>query len=219
MGRMNGNRRKLAVVTGACSGVGLELARLCAQRGFDLVVVAAEPMIFDVALDLGPSVTCTPVRCDLATVGGIASLMAVIASAERAVDFLFADAVRTLHTNIDGTVRLVFAVAGGMRSRGSGRILITGSLAGLMPESQQAVHDGSKTFLDSFAAALGNELKDTGVTVMSLIPGATQTGISEELAAAVARIGFERMMEANPEMVAEVANELLAAPFEIRARP
>src|ERR1700761_5958811 len=114
---MNGNRRKFAVVTGACSGIGLELARLCAHRGLDLVVVSDEAQIFDVALELGPDATCLPVHCDLATPGGMASLMAVIASAERPVDFLFADAVRTLHSNVDGTVRLVFAVAGGMRSR------------------------------------------------------------------------------------------------------
>lgn len=196
---MNVIRRKLAVVTGACSGIGLELARLCARRGFDLILVADQPQIQDLAQELGEGgITCIPVQCELASSGGIASLMAVIASGERPVDFLFADAVRILHTNIDGTVRLVFAVAGGMRARGQGRILITGSVASLMPATFRAVHDVSKTFLDSFAVALGTELKDSGVTISSLIPGALETDPSQQAAAAIARVGFDAIMEGSP---------------------
>ena len=72
------------------------------------------------------------------------------------------EAMRVIHTNIDGTVRLIYAVGGEMRARGQGRILITGSIAGLMPGTFQAVYNGSKAFLDSFSVALSNELKDSG---------------------------------------------------------
>jgi len=66
-----------------------------------------------------------------------------------------------------------------MRARRQGRILITGSIAGLMPGTFQAVYNGSKAFLDSFSVALSNELKDTGVTVTCLMPGATETDFFE----------------------------------------
>ena len=62
-----------------------------------------------------------------------------------------------------------------MRAQGEGRILITGSIAGFMPGSYQAVYNGTKAFLDSFSYALREELKDTGVTVTCLMPGATET--------------------------------------------
>ena len=217
---MNVIRRKLAVVTGACTGMGLELARLCARQGFELIMVADDTRVHDLAQELGRDGTsCLPVQCDLATSGGIASLMAVIASRERPVDFLFADAVRVIQTNIDATVRLVFAVAGGMRSRGRGRILISGSTARRMPAAYQAVYDVSKTFLDAFALALSHELKDTDVTVASLIPGAREIDSSPERAALIARIGFDALMEGNPAMVANVASALPAASSQLRAHP
>jgi short-subunit dehydrogenase len=89
------------------------------------------------------------------------------------------EALRVIHTNVDGTVRLIHAVGSDMRARRQGRILITGSIAGLMPGTFQAVYNGSKAFLDSFSVALSNELKDTGVTVTCLMPGATETDFFE----------------------------------------
>ncbi len=239
---MNVVNRKLAVVTGASTGIGLELARLCAQQGFDLIIAADEPLIADAARELGDAgVACTPVQCDLATAEGIATLNAAIEASGRPVEFLLAnagrglghafldqdlnEAMRVIHTNIDGTVRLIFAVVGGMRARGQGRVLITGSIAGLMPGTFQAVYNGSKAFLDSFSVALSNELKGSGVTVTCLMPGATETdffdradmldtkvGSSEKMAAAeVAKIGFDAMMEGKLEVVAGVKNKLRAA--------
>jgi short-subunit dehydrogenase len=112
-----------------------------------------------------------------------------------------------------------------MRSRGQGRILITGSVAGLMPGTFQAVYNGSKAFLDSFSVALSNELKDRGITVTCLMPGATETdffdradmadthvGSSEKMSAAeVAKIGFEAMMKGELVVVAGFANKFRAA--------
>lgn len=237
---MNAPNAKLAVVTGASTGIGLELARLCARDGYDLVIAADEPRIAEAARELGGTgVACTAVQCDLATAAGVKQLIETIGA--RPVDALFANAGRGLgkafldqdleealavaHTNIDGTVRLVFEIGRSMRSRGQGRILITGSIAGLMPGTFQAVYNGSKAFLDSFSVALSNELKDSGVTVTCLMPGATETdffdradmldtkvGSGEKAnAAAVAKVGFEAMMKGELKVVAGLGNKLRAA--------
>jgi short-subunit dehydrogenase len=229
-------------VTGASTGIGLELARLCAQQGFDLIVAADEPLIANAALELSKAgILCTPVQCDLATPAGAACLTTVIEASGRPVDYLLAtagrglgqaflnqdlkEAIRVIHTNIDATVRLIFAVVAPMRSRGRGRVLITGSMAGLMPGSVQALYNGSKAFLDSFAVALSNELQGTGVTVTCLMPGATETefferavmtdtqlGSCEKMtAAAVAKIGFGALMEGQVGVVAGLKNKLRAA--------
>lgn len=205
---MNVIRRKLAVVTGAATEVGLELARLCARQGFDLIITAEEALVHDAAEELGlMGVTCRSVQCDLASSPGFASLMAVIASGERPVDFLFAnascgveqdtaeedlnEAIQAIQTRLDGTLRMIFAVAAGMRSRGQGHILISGSTTGLMPGTTQALYNGSKTFLDSFSVALGNELQGTGVTVSCLLPRGSQTDLFDR--AAIANLGFESL--------------------------
>jgi uncharacterized protein len=239
---MNSTPRQLAVVTGASVGIGLELARLCAVQKFDLIVAADEPLIENAARELSQrGIICMPVQCDLATTEGVEALTSAISAAGRPVDALLAnagrglghafldqdlnEAMKVIHTNIDGTVRLIYAVAGDMRGRGQGRILITGSIAGLMPGTFQAVYNGSKAFLDSFSVALSNELKDTGVTVTCLMPGATETnffdradmadthvGSSEKMSAAeVAKIGFDAMMKGELEVVAGFANKFRAA--------
>jgi uncharacterized protein len=239
---MNATPRSLAVVTGASTGIGLELARLCAKANHDLIIAADESLIEAAADELRSSgVQCIPVQCDLATEEGVKSLTDVINQAGRPVDLLLAnagrglghafldqdlnEAMRVIHTNIDGTVRLLYGVAGDMRARRQGKILITGSIAGLMPGTFQAVYNGSKAFLDSFSVALSNELKDTGVTVTCLMPGATETdfferadmldtkvGSSDKMSAAeVAKIGFDAMMKGQLEVVAGFANKFRAA--------
>jgi uncharacterized protein len=239
---MNSVRGQLAVVTGASTGIGLELARLCAQQGFDLIIAADEPLIENAARELAATgVSCVPVQCDLATAEGVEALVDAITAAGRPVDSLLAnagrglgkgfldqdlnEALKVVHTNIDGTIRLIYQVANTMRSRGQGRILITGSIAGLMPGTFQAVYNGSKAFLDSFSVALSNELKDTGVTVTCLMPGATETdffdradmsdtkvGSGEKMHASdVAKEGFDAMMKGELKVVAGFANKVRAA--------
>jgi short-subunit dehydrogenase len=236
------NTRQFAVVTGASSGIGLELARLCAQNGFDLLVVADEPEIADAARQLGiKGATVAAVQCDLATEEGVEGLCEAIADSNRPVDALIAnagrglghafldqnleEAMRVVHTNIDGTIRLIHRVGRSMRDRRSGRILIVGSIAGLMPGTFQAVYNGSKAFLDSFSVALNNELKDSGVTVTCLMPGATETRFFERAdmldtkvgagkkdeAADVAKTGFDAMMAGEISVVHGAANKMRAA--------
>src|SRR6202044_2803215 len=69
---MNSTPRQLAVVTGASVGIGLELARLCAEQNFDLIIAADEPLIENAARELSQrGISCTPVQCDLATTEGV----------------------------------------------------------------------------------------------------------------------------------------------------
>jgi short-subunit dehydrogenase len=238
---MNAKIRPLAVVTGASTGIGLELARLCAQNDFDLIIAADEPLIEDAASELSGKVSCSAVQCDLSTPEGVDALAAAVEASGRPVEIVvanagrglghafldqdFNEALKVVHTNIDGTIRLVYRVGRGMRDRGQGRILITGSIAGLMPGTFQAVYNGSKAFLDSFAVALSNELKDSGVSVKCLLPGATETdffaragmldtavGSGDKMnAAAVAKIGFDAMMAGELKVVAGFANKIRAA--------
>jgi short-subunit dehydrogenase len=235
--------RQLAVVTGASSGIGLELARLCAQDGYDLIIVADDAAIFDAAEELGyGDASVTPVQCDLSTTQGVEELREVISESRNPVDVLMAnagrglgkgfldqdmgDALKVVHTNIDGTINLVHHVGRGMRSRGRGRILITGSIAGLMPGTFQAVYNGSKAFLDSFSVALSNELKDSGVTVTCLMPGATETNffrqadmLDTKVGAAddkadpmdVAKTGYDAMMKGEISVIHGFGNKMRAA--------
>jgi short-subunit dehydrogenase len=239
---MNAVARQMAVVTGASTGIGLELARLCAEQKYDLIIAADEPLIANAARELSLlGADCTPVECDLSSAEGVEKLTSAIAAAARPVDALFAnagrglgkafldqdldEALKVVHTNIDGTIRLIYCVANDMRRRGQGRILITGSIDGLRPGTFQAVYGASTAFLDSFSVALSNELKDTGITVTCLMPGATETDFFERAdmmdtklgssdkahASDVAKAGFDAMMTGELKVVAGFGNKLRAA--------
>jgi len=234
------NERPLAVVTGASSGIGRALARCCAERGYDLVIAADQPEIEQAADELqafGGAVQW--VMTDLATDEGVTELVRAVAG--RPVDALLANAghglghafleqdfdeVRhVIDTNITGTIDLIRRLAKPMVGRGTGRILITGSIAGFLPGSFQAVYNGTKAFIDSFSFALRNELKDSGVTVTCLMPGATDTEFFEragmldtavgqgkkDSAEEVARIGFEAMLKGEGDVVSGWKNKLQVA--------
>ena len=120
-----------------------------------------------------------------------------------------------------------------MRRRGAGRIMIMGSIAGFMPGRFQAVYNGTKAFIDSFSAALRNELKDTGITVTCLMPGPTETeffrradmmdtkvGSDEKMTAGeVARIGFKAMMDGEGDVVAGMEEQVASGRGPRHARP
>jgi short-subunit dehydrogenase len=182
-------QNRLAIVTGASSGIGLELAKLAARDGYDLIVAADTPLV-DATRELeGFGVEIRNVETDLSTFAGVDRLLDAAGGCE--IDVLVANAGHGLgrafldqdpaewrhviDTNVTGTVYLIQQVARAMVARNEGRILITGSIAGHIAGAFQAVYNGSKAFIDSFADALGNELKETGVTVTCLKPGATDT--------------------------------------------
>ena len=232
--------KPLAVITGASTGIGYELAKCCVEDGFDLVVVADEPEIKTAAGDfqaMGAKVDA--LQTDLATVEGVDELYSTIGN--RPVDVLLANAGRGLgkgfldqdfddvlnvvNTNITGTIYLIQKIGRDMRARERGRILITGSIAGFIPGTYQAVYNASKAFLDSFSFALRAELKDSGVTVTCLMPGATETEFfaradmldtavgqgKKDDAADVARIGFKAMKNGEGDVVSGWHNKLQSA--------
>ncbi len=233
---------RFAIVTGASSGIGLELARRFAEEGYDLLLAADLPAVHAAARELAQrGVACQAVQCDLSTASGVEELVAAAESVAKPIDALVANAgiglgrafldedldaaLKVVHTNVDGTLILLHRLARTMRSRGQGRILITGSIAGLMPGSFEAVYSGTKAFLDSFSVALSNELKDTGVSVTCLMPGPTETDFfkradmsdtkvgsgEKQSAAEVAKIGYEAMMSGELEVVAGLKNKFQAA--------
>jgi short-subunit dehydrogenase len=235
----NGNR-PLAIVTGASSGIGFELAKLCAESGFDLIIAADMPEIEQAAEALrSTGVNVESLLVDLATREGVEALHAQVGG--RSVDYLLANAghglgrafldqdfdeiEHVIDTNITGTVYLIQLVTREMRARGEGRVLITGSIAGFMPGAFSAVYNGTKAFINSFSFALRNELKDSGVTITCLMPGATDTDFFEradevdtkvgaeekDLAYDVAKDGFDAMMAGKGDVVSGVYNKMMTA--------
>jgi uncharacterized protein len=240
----NNNRGKLAIVTGASSGIGFELAKCCAEDGFDLLIAADEPQIREAAEQLKNfGVQVQPIKVDLATTEGVDKLYdaidgrpvdALLANAGHGLGGAFLDqefdeARHVLDTNITGTIYLVQKVGRDMRAQGAGRILFTGSIAGFTPGSFSAVYNGTKAFIDSFSFALRNELKDTGVTVTCLMPGATETEFFERAGMedtkigqskkddpfAVAKEGYEAMMKGEGDVVTGWKNKIMSAAASI----
>lgn len=232
--------RPFAVVTGASTGIGFHLARCCAEGGFDLLIAADEPEIENAARTLqATGAMVTPIQVDLATPRGVDTLYqaaqgrpidALLANAGRGLGrgFLeqdFKDIQRVIETNVTGTIDLIHRVGKDMLARRQGRILITGSIAGFMPGTYQAVYNASKAFLDSFSFALRHELLETGVSVTCLMPGATETEFFERAdmldtkiatdkksdPADVARSGFEAMMRGDSNVIVGWQNKLQAA--------
>ena len=225
----------LAVVTGASSGIGLELAKQFSANGFDLIVAAEDADIVTVADGLRSSGgEVEAVQVDLATDDGVDALFARITAAGRPVDAIalnagigaggafttdtaLADELRIVDLNVRSTVHLAKHVVPGMVERGEGRVLFTSSLAAGLPGSFHAVYNASKSFVQSFALGLREELADTGVTVTTLMPGPTETEFferadmmdtrvgqddSKDDAALVAEQGFEALMAGKERAVA-----------------
>jgi len=232
--------RPFAIVTGASTGIGLELARRCANEGYDLLIAADEPEIEQAAASLrAGGAEVQSLQVDLATTEGVDKLYAaakgrpvdaLLANAGRGLGHAFLDqdfgkARRVVDTNITGTIYLIHKVGNDMRRRNSGRILIVGSIAGFTPGSFQAVYNGTKAFLNSFSFALREELKDTKITVTCLMPGATETeffrraemmdtavGTAEkDDPAEVANIGFDAMMKGEGDVVSGLKNKIQSA--------
>ncbi len=234
--------RELAVVTGASSGIGLELAKQFAANGFDLILAADNDLgEADQAVQAAGGSVVQSLQVDLSTREGVDKLYQSIKSSGRPVGALAANAgiglghgfldqdldaaIRVVDTNIVGSLALIHAVGADMRSADHGRILITSSIASLIPGTFQAVYNGSKAFLQSFSFALREELKDTHVTVTALLPGATETDFfhradlddtkvgssKKDGAEMVAKTGFDALMKGDGDAVAGFKNKLQAA--------
>ena len=227
--------RPFAVVTGASSGIGYELAKQFAQNGYDVLIAAEDAGITAAATalrtDSGPTVA--PVQVDLATHDGVEQLHREIVATGRPVDAVainagrgiggefvggtdLADELNVIDVNVTSTVHLAKLLLPGMVQRGAGRVLFTSSIASTMPGTFQAVYNASKSFVQSFAEAIRNELKDTGVTVTALMPGPTDTNFfhradmddtmvgssKKDDPAQVAEQGFKALMKGEEKVVA-----------------
>jgi short-subunit dehydrogenase len=229
--------KPFAVITGASSGIGRELARQFASNDFDLLITAEDAELAEVAEELrGLGAEVRSLQVDLADPGGADELYAWIRAADRPVDALALNAgigaggafagpgderteleqeLKIVDLNVRSTVHLAKHVIGDMVARNEGRVLFTSSIAATMPGAFQAVYNASKSFVQSFALALRNELKDTDVTITSLMPGPTDTEFFERAdmldtkvgagdkddPADVARDGFEALMAGKERVV------------------
>jgi uncharacterized protein len=225
--------KPLALVTGASSGIGLELARQFATHDFDLVVTAEDGELAAGAADLRlTGATVHEVRADLRGADEVRRLWSEVDSLGRPLDaaalnagigkggpFLeteLEDEFDVIDLNVRSTVHLAKLVLRDMATRDRGRVLVTSSIASTMPGSFQAVYNATKSFLQSFTQALQEELKDSGITLTSLMPGPTETEFFERAgmlgtpvgrarkddAAQVAEQGFEALMKGERKLVA-----------------
>jgi short-subunit dehydrogenase len=229
-------------VTGASTGIGYELGLELARRGYDLVIAAEDPGINAAARDmeqLGAIVTAAQV--DLATYDGVEKLYTAAKSPGRPFDVVAINAgvgvggdfvhtdleaeLKLIDLNVKSAVHLAKRVLQDMAPRRQGRILFTSSIAATAPGPFEAVYAASKAFLFSFSEALRSELKDQGITVTALMPGATETnffhragmddtkvGQSEkDDPAEVAREGIDALMAGKDRVIAgSLKNTLFA---------
>jgi short-subunit dehydrogenase len=191
---MTDSTREFAVVTGASSGIGFELAKQFAEHGYDLLIVAEDEGIEEAAQSLrrdGEN-QILAVRADLADYDGCERVYRAINDTGREVDAAALNAgrgiggdftretdlieeINVIDVNVASTVHLAKRLLPPMVARGAGQMLFTSSVASMMPGTYQAVYNASKSFVQSFAEALRAELKDTGVTITALMPGPTDT--------------------------------------------
>jgi short-subunit dehydrogenase len=226
------NTRSFAVVTGASTGIGFELARECITNNFDVMICADDARgIHEAAQHLAASgATAIPVAADLATPEGVEKLVREING--RNVDALLLNAgigvngpfiqtpldeeLKMIALNCASLIHLAKRVVPDMVARGKGRVLITASVASTSPAPYLAVYGATKAFDLAFAEALRYELEDTGVTVTALQPGATDTEFFDRAEmndtkvangkkddpAEVAKAGFEAMMKGKDKVIA-----------------
>jgi len=233
---------KFAIITGASTGIGAELAKLAAKDGYDLLVVADTPFVDASAGLHGLGVDVQTLEVDLSTFEGVDQLLG--AAGSRPVDLLCANAGHGLgrafleqdpaqwrhvvDTNVTGTIYLLQKVLGPMVGRNAGKVLLTGSIAGFIPGSFNAVYNGTKAFVDNFTEALRNEIKESdGVTLTTLMPGVTDTeffdraGLGADTAvgaddnkadpAKVAKDGWDALMAGKGHIVSGWSNKLQVA--------
>lgn len=249
------SNRKFAVITGASTGIGLELARQCIENDFDIMIAAEDEGIHEAARHLGAAgAVVEAVHCDLSTFEGCEKLVAAVNNSNRHLDALLLNAgvgvggtfvqtdleeeLKMIALNANAVVHLAKRLVPRMVNRGEGRVLITASVASTSPAPFLAVYGATKAFDLSFAEALRFELKDTGVTVTALQPGATDTEFFERAEmentkvaqgkkddpADVAKKGFEAMMAGKDKVIAAslksklegLAGEILPEPTKAK---
>lgn len=210
---MEASDNPLALVTGASSGIGYELAKQFLSNGFDTIMVADGEDIRSAAESLaGLGGTPTPLQIDLAERSGSGTLQTAVSAFGKPLEaaainagigvggpFIetdLAQELRIIDLNVAATVSIAKWVARDMAARSSGRILFTSSIIARTPAPFQAIYGASKSFVQSFGQALRNELKDTGVSVTTLLPGPTETPFFEKAGLLDTKVGSEEKDDA-----------------------
>src|SRR3954454_17513166 len=223
---LNASTRPLAAVTGASSGIGLHLAVALAERGYDLVISAEDDELAAAEATVAAAgAQVRSVRGDLRQAADVEALHAAIVADGRPLDVMalnagvgkggafveteLADELSIIELNVSSTVLLAKLVLRDMVAVDSGKVLFTSSIASEMPGSFQTVYNASKSFVQSFAEALQNELKDTSVTITSLMPGPTETEFFDRAGMQDTKVGQDD--KDDPAQVAEQGVEALLA--------
>lgn len=240
--RTDNDHAGLALITGASSGIGLALAREFAAHGFDLIITAEDDRLEPAAYSLhetGRAVTA--VRADLTDPKAVESLWFQATGLHQPIDVAVLNAgvgvggafaqtslerqLALVDLNVRSTVHLAKLVTDHMIKNGSGRIMITSSVAATAPGPYQATYAASKAFGHSFAEGLREELKNTGITVTSLMPGPTATDFFRRAGmldtalgrgpkddpAGVAKDAFNAILDGKPHVVpGSLKNRLIA---------
>lgn len=219
---------QLAVVTGASSGIGYNLAKVFAENGYDLVIASHGERLDEAAADFKAlGVAVTAISADLASFDGVKSLWEQVEAVGRPVDAialnagvgvggLFAETsldeeINLVRLNVEGTVHLAKYAVKHMVAKGSGKILVTASIASEMVAPRETVYAASKAFGLAFAKGLRAELKDTGVTVTALQPGPTDTDFFDRAGLSDTQAGTEGKKESEPYEVAKQGYKALIA--------
>ncbi|KGX92409.1 oxidoreductase [Pontibacillus halophilus JSM 076056 = DSM 19796] len=198
--------RPLAMITGASSGLGLEIAKHFAKDNYDIAISGSSDRIFEAAeviRDFG--VEAYPHKADAATYDGVEDFWTFVHNLGRPVDSAvlnvgiglggafretdLQEELRLISINISGTVHMAKRVVNHMLPNGNGKILIVSSIAATLPTPYETVYGPSKAFAFSFAESLREELRGTGVTVTATLPGATDTNFHDNAGMGDTEIG------------------------------
>jgi short-subunit dehydrogenase len=238
-------QKKYALITGATSGIGYELTKLFAKDGYDLVIVArseddlnttAEELIAQYGINV------ITISKDLFNVKNAFALYDEVVGRGIEINVLVNDAGQGLYgefidtsidrelaiieLNICSLVVLTKLFLKDMASKGEGKILNLSSIAGKLPGPFQSVYHGTKAFVQSFTEAIRNEVRDTGVTITALLPGATDTDFFDKAdmlqskivqegslsnAADVAKDGYKALMNNDDMVVSGLKNKMQVA--------
>ena len=217
--------RELALVTGSSAGIGFHLAHQLAQRGYDIIGVGASDRIMTLP-DRLRSVDVIPVAVDLSTPAGVDQLWQRIEDLGRPLDVAalnagttlggsfvdtpIEDELRMIGLNITSQVLLAKRVVAAMANRRQGRILITSSVSATTPTPYESIYGPTRAFMYSFAQGLREELREYGVTVTALLPGATATEFHQRAGMGNTKFGTNEWKN-DPEVVARQGIDALFA--------
>lgn len=214
---------QLALVTGASSGIGFHIAQQLAQRGFDIIGVGVSERILDLPKHI-PGVQVFPLRADLTNRDQVNELWKKVEELDRPlaiaalnagaslggafIDTDINDELNLLELNVVSQIILAKHITRHLASNRSGRILITTSLSATTPTPYESIYGPTRSFMYSFAQGLREEMREHGVSVTALLPGATATEFHDRAGMQQTKFG-DNSWKNDPELVAKLGVEAL----------